>query len=153
LRVKWPNSLRTRWEQKVQSYAFEDDVLHVSAFVDTPDDLKEFTSVKLWGQVDDSENDVLMGVAPVSLTESSTNVLARMAANAQYAEMYRDGDQSKECRKCAVRLDLAVTYRLITEETNFILVHERTDSEKATEMPDHTKSPRCFPVDGVAQGQ
>jgi Ca-activated chloride channel homolog len=23
LRVKWPNSLKTRWEQKVQAYAFE----------------------------------------------------------------------------------------------------------------------------------
>jgi Ca-activated chloride channel family protein len=95
LRVKWPNSLRIRWEQKVQSYAFEDDVLHVSAFVDTPEDLKEFTTVKLWGQVDDSENDVLMGVAPVSLTESSTNVLARITANAQYAEMYGDGVRAK----------------------------------------------------------
>jgi Ca-activated chloride channel family protein len=145
LRVKWPNSLRTRWEQKVQSYAFVDDVLHVCAFVDSPADLKEFTSVKLWGQVDDSENDVLMGIAPISLTESATNVLARMTANAQYADLYRDGDRAKTTAHALARLDLAVTYRLITEETNFILVLERADTEKATEMPDSNKVSQMLP--------
>jgi Ca-activated chloride channel family protein len=145
LRVKWPNSLRTRWEQKVQSHAFEDDVLHVCAFVDSPEDLKDLSSVKLWGQVDDSDNDVLMGIAPVSLTESSTNVLARMTANMQYAELYGDGVRSKNAANASTRLNLAVTYRLITEETNFVLVHERPDSEKATEMPDSHKVPQMLP--------
>ena len=144
LRVKWPNALRTRWEQKVQSYAFEDDVLHVCAIVDTPDDLKDFTTVKLWGQVDDSENDVLMGVAPLSLTESTTNVLARMTANTRYAELY-GGGRARNSANASERLDLAVRYRLITEETNFILVHERTDSEKATEMPDSHKVSQMLP--------
>ncbi len=145
LRVKWPNALRTRWEQKVQSYAFEDDVLHVFAFVDSPEDLKDFTSVKLWGQVDDSENEVLMGVATVSLTESSTNILARMTANARYAELYGDASRAKNGANASERLDLAVTYRLITEETNFILVHERTDADKATEMPDSHKVTQMLP--------
>ena len=144
LRVKWPNALRTRWEQKVQSYAFEDDVLHVCAIVDTPDDLKDFTTVKLWGQVDDSENDVLMGVAPLSLTESTTNVLARMTANTRYAELY-GGGRARNSANASERLDLAVRYRLITEETNFILVHERTDAEKATEMPDSHKVSQMLP--------
>jgi Ca-activated chloride channel family protein len=145
LRVKWPNSLRTRWEQKVQSYAFENDVLHVCAFVDTPEDLKDFTSVKLWGQVDDSENDVLMSVAPLNFTESSTNILARMTANAQYAELCGDGGRAKNSANAPERLDLAVTYRLITDETNFILVHERADSDKATEMPGSHKVPQMLP--------
>ena len=144
LRVKWPNSLKTRWEQKVQTYAFEGDVLHVHAFVDTPEDMKELTSVKLWGQVDDSDNDVLLGVAPLSLTDSSTNVLARMAANAKYAELYRKGDKQKNDVQMSERIDLAITYRLITEETNFILVHERSDTDKATVMPDAHKVPQML---------
>ncbi len=139
LRVKWPNSLKTRWEQKVQSTAFEGDVLHVYAFVDTPEDVKELTSARLWGQVDDSDNDVLLGVAPLSLTHSATNVLARMAAHARYAEMYREGKQPKNGGPASARIDLAITYRLITDETHFILVQARTDAEKATTMPDaHT---------------
>ena len=149
LRVKWPSALRTRWEQKVQSYAFEDDVLHVCAFVDTPEDLKDLTFVKLWGQVDDSENEVLMGVATVSLTESSTNILARMTANARYAELYGDASRAKNGvnanANASERLNLAVTYRLITEETNFILVHERTDADRATEMPDSHKVTQMLP--------
>lgn len=144
LRVKWPNSLKTRWEQKVQVYAFEGDVLHVHAFVDSPQDMKELTCVKLWGQVDDSDNDVLLGVAPLSLTDSSTNVLARMAANAKYAELYRSGDKHNSDVQVSERIDLAITYRLITEETNFILVHERTDTDKATVMPDAHKVPQML---------
>jgi Ca-activated chloride channel family protein len=144
LRVKWPNSLKTRWEQKVQAYAFEGDVLHVHAFVDTPEDMKELTSVRLWGQVDDSDTDVLMGVAPLSLTDSSTNILARMAANAKYAELYRKGNKQKSDVQTSERIDLAITYRLITEETNFILVHERTDTDKATVMPDAHKVPQML---------
>ena len=144
LRVKWPNSLKTRWEQKVQAYAFEGDVLHVHAFVDTPEDMKELTSVRLWGQVDDSDTDVLMGIAPLSLTDSSTNILARMAANAKYAELYRKGNKQKSDVQTSERIDLAITYRLITEETNFILVHERTDTDKATVMPDAHKVPQML---------
>jgi Ca-activated chloride channel family protein len=144
LRVNWPNSLKTLWEQKVPAYAFEGDVLHVHAFVDTPVDVKELTSVRLWGQVDDSDSDVLLGVASLSLTDSSTNVLARMAANAKYAELYRKGDKQKNDVQMSERIDLAIKYRLITEETNFILVHERTETDRAIAMPDAHKVPQML---------
>lgn len=142
LRVKWPNSLKSRWEQKVPSFAFKDDVLHVHAFFDGPEDvtdLKDLSSVKLWGQVGDSDNDVLLAVAPLSLTDSTTNVLARIGANARYNELICNPNQQTQTAQASARMDLAVTYRLITEETNYILVYERSDTERPTEMPHHHK--------------
>jgi Ca-activated chloride channel family protein len=37
-----------------------------------------------------------------------------------------------------------VTYTLVTDETNFILVHERSEEEKAQEMPDAHKVPQML---------
>ena len=144
LRVEWPNSLEIRWAQTVQSHAFEEDVLNACAFADAPDDVCEFTTAKLWGHVDGQEGETLLAEAPLTLTTSSTNITARLTAYEQYQEL-----KSKRVARCAgvsasASQDLAVTYRLVTDETNFILVHERSEEEMAKEMPDMHKVPQML---------
>ena len=41
---------------------------------------------------------------------------------------------------------LAVSYQLVTDKTNFLLVHERADGEKAIDMPELQKVPQMVPA-------
>ena len=136
LRVEWPNSLEIRWAQTVQSHAFEDDVLNACAFADAPADVNEFTTAKLWGHLDGQERETLLAEAPLTLTTSSTNITARLTAYEQYQEMKAKRIGKAAGISASTAQDLAVTYRLVTDETNFILVHERSEEEKAKEMPE-----------------
>jgi Ca-activated chloride channel family protein len=144
IRVEWPTSLVMRWEQKVQNYAFENDVLNVCAFVQAPADVAELTKVKLWGCIEGQVGEVLMGEASLTSTESSTNILARLAAYAKYQELVLTGREHVASSTVATAQGLAVTYKLVTDETNFILVHERSEEEKAQEMPDAHKVPQML---------
>lgn len=144
IRVEWPDSLQVRWTQEVQSYAFEDDVLNVCAFVQAPATEAEFTTIKLWGRIEGKEGEVLMGEAVLSPTESSTNVLARLTAFAKYQEQARENRALGVAPTLSTAQTLAVAYKLVTDETNFILVHERSQEEKALEMPDGHKVPQML---------
>ena len=144
MRVEWPQSLLVRWEQKVRDYAFEDDIFNVCAFVQTPEYESEISSVKLWGRIDGQQSEVLMAEAPLGVTQSSTNILARLTAYEWYQELVRERVAMGAPSSVSIAQDLAVNYKLITDETNFILVHERTEQEKATEMPDAHKVPQML---------
>ena len=144
IRVEWPQTLLLRWEQQVQGYAFENDVFNVCAFVNTPDYLGELTPVKLWGCIEGQVGEVLIAVAKLSPTESSTNVLARLTAHAKYQDLLHERAALGTASSLSTAQGLAVTYKLVTDETNFILVHERTEAEKANEMPDAHKVPQML---------
>lgn len=135
MRVEWPKSLKLKWEQKVQNYAFENDALNVCAFVDAPGAESELTQVKLWGRVEGQVEEVLMGKATIAPTESSTNILARLSAYQRYQELVEGRTYGASANLSAAQ-SLAVTYKLVTNETNFILVHERSEADKAQEMPE-----------------
>ena len=144
MRVEWPQSLMLRWEQSVQDYAFENDVFNVCAFANAPAEGSGLTTVKLWGRIDGEEAEVLMAEAPLGLTESSTNILARLTAYAKYQELARERDLLGTAPTPSKAQDIAVAYSLVTEDTNFILVHERTAEEKAQEMPEAHKVPQML---------
>jgi Ca-activated chloride channel family protein len=144
IRVEWPQTLLSRWEQQVQSYAFENDVFNVCAFVNAPGDLGELTPVKLWGCIEGQVGEVLIAEAKLSHTESSTNVLARLTAHAKYQDLLQERAALGTASSLSTAQGLAVTYKLVTDETNFILVHERTEAEKANEMPDAHKVPQML---------
>lgn len=144
IRVEWPQSLSLRWEQKVQSYAFENDMFNVSAFVNSPSERDEFGVAKLWGRVDGRAGEVLMAEATLSPTESSTNIVARLTANSKFQELVQARQGVGASPSLSVTQDLAVAYKLVTDETNFILVHERSEVERAQEMPDAHKVPQML---------
>ena len=139
LRVEWPKSTTIRWEQPSQGCAFEDDAICVSAFADAPADVHDFTTAKLWGSIDGHEAEVLLAEAPLTLTTSSTNITARLTGYAKYLDMQQKRIAAGAGAIFSTVQDLAVLYKLVTDETNFILVHERSEEEKANEMPEaHT---------------
>jgi Ca-activated chloride channel family protein len=144
MRVEWPQSMSVRWGQKVQDYAFEDDAFNVCAFVQTPGDEVQIGRVKLWGRIEGQDGEVLMAEAPLSVTQSSTNILARLTAYARYQEQVRERVAMGAPSSVSVSQDLAVAYKLVTDETNFILVHERSAEEKSAEMPDAHKVPQML---------
>jgi Ca-activated chloride channel family protein len=147
VRVEWPAGLTVRWAQPVQDYAFENDAFSMCAFVTlSAKALKEsqdLGSIKLWGQLQQGGPEVLMGEAALKLTESTTNTVARMTAFTQYNQLDRESESESESEGEALAIpsslttaqDLAVQYRLVTRQTNFILVHERVAAEQAQEMP------------------
>jgi Ca-activated chloride channel family protein len=144
MRVEWPQSLMLRWDQAVQDYAFESDVFNVCAFANAPPEGSGLTTVKLWGRIDGEEAEVLMAEAPLGLTESSTNILARLTAYAKYQELAGERDLLGTAPTLSKAQDIAVAYQLVTEDTNFILVHDRTAEEKAQEMPEAHKVPQML---------
>jgi Ca-activated chloride channel family protein len=139
VRVEWPAGLTVRWAQPVQDYAFENDALSMCAFVTLSakalEESQGLGSVKLWGQLQQGGPEVLMGEAALNLTESTTNTVARMTAFTQYSQLERESEALAIPSSLTTGQDLAVQYRLVTRQTNFILVHERVAAEQAQEMP------------------
>jgi Ca-activated chloride channel family protein len=144
IRVEWPESLSLRWQQKVQSYAFENDMFNVCAFVNSPPDNNDFGVAKLWGRIEGQVGEVLMAQAKLSPSESSTNIVARLTAYGKYQELVQARQVVGAPTSVSLTQDLAVAYKLVTDETNFILVHERSEAEKALEMPDAHKVPQML---------
>ncbi|OQW85951.1 MAG: hypothetical protein BWK72_19550 [Rhodoferax ferrireducens] len=144
IRVQWPDALKLRWEQKVQNYAFENDVFNVCAFVDSPTDLSALGTVKLWGCLEGQAGEVLMAETPLTISESSTNIVARLAAYGKYQELVKARQDIGASAALSATQDLAVAYQMVTDETNFILVHERAEAEKAQEMPESHKVPQML---------
>ncbi len=144
IRVQWPDSLNLRWAQKVQNYAFENDVLNVCAFLDSPAEMSGLGSVKLWGRMDGQSGEVLMAEMPLTPSESSTNIVARLTAYSKYQELMQARQDVGASASLSVTQDLAVAYKLVTDETNFVLVHEGSEAEKALEIPDAHKVPQML---------
>lgn len=148
--VEWPLSMLVQWEQKVPSYAFSGDALTVSAFVETSN-TQDLEPVRLWGCLDDAETEVLLAQAEVASVASTANTLARMVAFSQYAQISTGKDKLLESVTTTPQ-ELAVQYQLVTDETNFILVHERTADEKALEMPEAHQVAQMLPAGWSAAG-
>lgn len=146
LRVEWPASSDVKWSQKVPSFAFANDALNVCAFVQSQNLEATKGVVRLWGRLDDAGTDVILAEAEVAVVESTVNTLARVTAFAQYAETTQARKSQGIPGELSRSQELAVQYQLVTDETNFILVHERDASEKALEMPEAHKVPQMLPA-------
>ncbi len=143
LRLEWPAGTVVRWAQPMPEHAFADDALNVCAFVDAAPLHQAGQVLRLWGCMDGGGTEVLLAQAEVALVESSANTLARMAAFAQVAQTAQGSDELSGSASPTV-LALAVQYQLVTAHTNFILVHERSEGEKASEMPQAHQVPQML---------
>ena len=146
LRVEWPASVDVKWSQQIPGFAFANDALNVCAFVHSQNMEATKGVVRLWGCLDDSGSEVLLAEAEVAVVESTVNTLARVAAYAQYAETSLTRKTQNIPGELSKSQELAVQYQLVTDETNFILVHERDAPEKALEMPDAHNVPQMMPA-------
>lgn len=69
-----------------------------------------------------------IGVSARNITTSGSDQLARLGAYSRLKNL-----SGKE------RINLAIDYQLVTENTNYILVHTRNAEEKSTDLPDLQK--------------
>ena len=145
LRVEWPLTMASKWVQRLPDHAFENEAFSVCAFFNTPS-TPGLGEVKLWGRLPDAQDEVLLARATLENVQSTVNTLARVAASALFTESLVEhsvvGDWTDQ--EYLTLPELAVRYQLVTDRTNFILVHERTDAEKAQVMPTGHKVPQML---------
>lgn len=102
-------------------------------------------AVRLLGQRSgDGESPDLIEIGAMTLPGrlETADTLSRMAASARFHSV--TDHETTQPPTNATRL--AVDYQLVTGKTNFLLVHERSDSEKAIDMPELQKIQQMVPA-------
>ena len=121
LALAWPEGMVPQWVSPLPRSVFDGDSCHVFAWLGQAAEGK----LRLLGRL--SEGSALQEISVVALSHapSLSDTLPRLAASVRC--------QSESAESSVQR---AVDYQLITQETNFLLVHEREAGEKATDMPE-----------------
>ncbi|WLI87686.1 VIT domain-containing protein [Massilia sp. R2A-15] len=118
LRVSWPAG---GWTSALPEAVFDGDTVNLYAQLEGD----AGGTVRLYGcDGDCPEREIACAVIAPASGEAHT--LARMAASARAAA---PGVPQEEAPS------LALDYQLVTERTNFLLVHERADADKPADMP------------------
>lgn len=138
LRVEWPPGVAPQWVSPLSSSVFDGDTVHVFALLEHP----AAGHMRLFGRrASDGVAQEIGGAALTGALESA-DTLPRMAAYLRLHSLSAD-DRSKASSDAAA---LAVAYQLVSDETNFLLVHERADGQKAVEMPALQKVEQMVPA-------
>ena len=126
--VVWPEGFRPEWFTAVPKSVFDGDTLNLFSFA------RQIPSgtVRLMGQVAHDGEMVEIACAELGSDVQEGKTVSRMAAadRLQLRNTVLLGGIKSTTR------DLAVAYQLVTEQTNFLLVHERSEEEKQSDMPE-----------------
>ncbi len=128
LRLEWPGQVQPLWASALPSAVFDGDTVNVFAgFAQVPQGV-----VRLLGRAGSVAPEQELGRAALDARVSAAPTLARVAAAARLAALTPD-DAHADAQDEGVRL--AVDYQLVSDETNFLLLHERAAADKAGQMP------------------
>lgn len=149
LRIEWPSGVTPNAVAMPVRTAFDGDTLHVSGWFDTPPRGK----VALLADADDEKsyeichamldsNNLSISLSASSGGAQQSMALSRLAAAQLLDEMKNDPEEDI-WDGCQIQIledddfydNLAVRYQLITENTSFLLTHQRPDAARATDMP------------------
>ncbi len=125
LRIEWPEGTVPRWATTPSNAVFDGDTVSVFAQFDRPPS----GAVRLLGTRTPGGPVEEIARSHLSSVVGMTDTLSRLAVAERVAMLSGTPSTADE----AVRL--AVDYQLVTDRTNFLLVHERAAGEKATTMP------------------
>ena len=138
LTLAWPENSKPLWVSPLTAAVFDGDTINVFArLAQIPEG-----EVRLLGKRSaDAETEVI-GRAQFKNTLEKTDSVSRMAASVRY---------QAEATECQVVVSseatpLAVAYQLVTDTTNFILIHERSEDEKPADMPELHKVAQMLPA-------
>lgn len=131
LEVVWPEGLEPIWQSALPRSAFDADTIHLYAFWDKPPKGMALLRAKSTG----TQETIELASCTLPETPSRAGNLSRMAAHHRI-----------ETADVALAESTAVTYQLVTQYTNFLLVHEREEDERAKEMPDLVKVRQMLPA-------
>ena len=138
LNIEWPVGVAPEWVSPLLPSVFDGDTVNVFAL------LGQFPAgqVRLLGKRTDDEAPQEIGCAVFAGELESADTLARMAGAVRLGSI----DTNAVTVTMPDAAALAVAYQLVTDQTNFLLVHERADGEKAIDMPELQKVPQMVPA-------
>ena len=133
LRIEWPAGFECLEATEPPAFAFDGDSLTFFArLCGAPGDLT--AAVRLLGKIEDSGDEMVLAQATPFAMRDAANTLARLAAHARCESAAQSEDTTAELRKTLPAL--AERYQLVTQDTTFVLVHERATGEQPDEMPE-----------------
>lgn len=136
LRIEWPEATAPRWTTTPSAAVFDGDTVSVFAQFDRP----PTGAVRLLGARTHGGPIEEIARSPLSSVVGASDIVSRLAVAERVAILAGAPATSDD----AVRL--AVDYRLVTDRTNFLLVHERAAGEKAATMPRLEKIEQMVPA-------
>jgi Ca-activated chloride channel family protein len=135
LRLEWPTDCVPQWVAPLPLSVFDGDTLHVYALLPK----RPTQAVQLLAKtMRDTEDGDALEIARVTLSgdNDATDTLARMAASLRIETDPTPAEAQAR----------AVAYQLVTQYTDFVLVHERAEQEKASDMPALHTVPHMLPA-------
>lgn len=138
LSLEWPTGVVPTWVSPLLHAVFDGDTLNIFAFLKHPPS----GEVRLLGRYADSEVLQELGVVTLPSQLETAATLSRMAASVRIQSV----DHKVLIDKVANTTELAIAYQLVTDKTNFLLVHERPDGERASNMPALQKVEQMIPA-------
>ena len=130
--VQWPEGFTPELSTEVDSTAFDGDTLHASAWFGK----KPIGRITLLGQLVGQDAVQELGTVEINETPATSTALSRLAAAGQMQQL-ADTTQAPK---------LALDYQLVTEHTNFLMLHERSAEDKAPNMPELHKVKQMLPA-------
>lgn len=126
--VIWPDGFDTEWATGIPKSVFDGDTVNLFAMAR----LIPSGAVRLIARVAGGNELVEIGNAQVNATVLQGNALSRMAVADRLQRKYTDLLVGTK----AFTRDLAIAYQLVTDQTNFLLIHERAEQDKPKDMPE-----------------
>jgi Ca-activated chloride channel family protein len=126
--VTWPDGFSPEWATNIPKSVFDGDTVNLYAMAR----LIPSGAVRLMARVANGNELVEIGSTQFNATVLEGDTLSRMAvAN----RLQRKNTDLLVGTKVFTR-DLALAYQLVTDQTNFLLIHERAEQDKPKDMPE-----------------
>ena len=130
--VQWPEGFTPKLLTTIDSTAFDGDTLHASAWFHT----KPTGRITLLGQLVGQDTVQELGRVEINETPATSTALSRLAAAGKMQHLAGAAEATK----------LALDYQLVTEHSNFLMLHERSAEDKAPNMPELHKVKQMLPA-------
>lgn len=131
LTVVWPEGFSHEWVTTIPQSVFDGDTVNLFAKI------RQIPTgtVRLMGRVASGTEIVEIGCASLNPEVQQGDSLSRIAV----AERLQRKNTDLLVETEAFTRDLAIAYQLVTDQTNFLLIHERAEDEKPKDMPELDK--------------
>ncbi len=140
IQVIWPKGLEVTQQTPISNALFDGDTVHVSAWFNEPPSGVIRLTGKVAGQPITQEIGAIefkqAAQAQAEEHPAVSTAVSRIAAAETLATIESEERQA----------EVAVAYQLVTKYTNFLMIHERSAADKATQMPTLDKVPQMLPA-------
>ena len=145
IQVHWPKDCVPTKEIPLGQALFDGDTVHVSAWFDQAPTGRVTLSGHVAGQEIAQEIGVVEFKAAAQDNAEATGTIASALSRIAAAQSLKALD-NETLENEVLATQIAVAYQLVTEHTNFLMVHERSAADKATQMPVLHKVPQMLPA-------